>query len=176
MSPLVRPATAADAEPIARVHVATWQAAYAGLLPADYLTAMSNSVQQRADRWRTSVATSGSTVLVVDAANNRDGLAGFVAVGPSRDAGAAKRTGELMAIYVNPQFWGDRIGAALHVAGLASLAEAGNATATLWVLDTNQRARAFYERHGWSLDGNSKSEEIGGVTVTELRYTTHLVG
>jgi ribosomal protein S18 acetylase RimI-like enzyme len=175
MSLAVRPATVADAEAIARVHVATWQAAYAGLLPADYLAAMSDSVDQRAERWRTTVATGGSTVLVVDAPDNGQGLAGFVAVGPSRDADAAARTGELYAIYVHPQFWDERIGAALHDAGLAALHAGQHQSATLWVLDTNQRARAFYERHGWSLDGNRKPAEIGDVTVTEVRYTTQLL-
>jgi hypothetical protein len=46
----------------------------------------------------------------------------------------------------------------------------------LWVLDTNARAREFYERHGWSLDGRTMQQEIGGATATEVRYTTHLVG
>jgi GNAT superfamily N-acetyltransferase len=176
MSAVVRPATEADAEAIAHVHVATWQAAYTGLLPADYLAAMSGTIEPRADRRRTTLATPSTTVLVVDAADSGGGVAGFVDVGPSRDSDAAPRTGELMAIYVHPRFWGQRIGAVLHDAGLAALAAAGNTTATLWVLDTNQRGRAFYERHGWSLDGNTKQAEIGDVTVTEVRYTTHLVG
>jgi ribosomal protein S18 acetylase RimI-like enzyme len=176
MSVAVLTATAADAAEIARVHAATWQAAYAGLLPADYLDAMPKTVEQRADRWRTTLTTGTGTVLVVHAAENDEGLAGFVAVGPSRDTDAAERTGELMAIYVHPQFWGERIGTALHDAGLAALSAPGHETATLWVLDTNQRARAFYERHGWSLDGHTEPAEIGGVAVTELRYITQLLG
>jgi ribosomal protein S18 acetylase RimI-like enzyme len=175
MSSPVRPATVADAEAIARVHVATWQAAYAGLLPADHLAAMSTSLESRAERWRTTLMTAGATVLVVDADEAGTALAGFVAVGRSRDDDAAEDVGELRAIYVHPDHWGERIGATLHDAGLASLAAAANTTATLWVLDTNQRARAFYERHGWSLDGNRKPAEIGDVTVTEVRYTTQLL-
>jgi GNAT superfamily N-acetyltransferase len=98
-----------------------------------------------------------------------------VAVGRSRDDDAAEDVGELRAIYVYPDHWGERIGATLHDAGLASLAAEANTTATLWVLDTNQRARAFYERHGWSLDGDRKPVEIGDVTVTEVRYTIQLL-
>jgi ribosomal protein S18 acetylase RimI-like enzyme len=176
VSSLVRPATAADAEAIAKVHVATWQAAYAGLLPADYLAALPESVDSRAEQWRTRLTTGDATVLVAAAGEAATELAGFVAVGRSRDDDAADGIGELYAIYVDPQSWGERIGAALHDAGLASLAAAGNTTATLWVLDTNARARAFYQRHGWSPDGNSKQAEIRDVTVTELRYSTHLVG
>ena len=63
----------------------------------------------------------------------------------------------------------------MHDAGLAALRVTEYRRATLWVLDTNARAREFYERHGWSLDGNSKQQEIGELTVTEVRYATHLV-
>jgi ribosomal protein S18 acetylase RimI-like enzyme len=176
MSRVVRPATAADAEAIARLHVVTWQAAYAGLLPAAYLAAMPESVEQRAERWRTTVATATATVLVVDAQGTGPQLAGFAALGACRDDDSADHTGELYAIYVDPGQWAVGVGSALHDAGLASLVAAGNTTATLWVLDTNQQARAFYERHGWSPDGSTKPLEIGDVTVNEVRYSTHLVG
>jgi RimJ/RimL family protein N-acetyltransferase len=172
----VRPATLADAEAIAQVHVATWQAAYAGLLPPNYLAAMSTSVDQRADRWRTTLADADATVLVVDADDVGAALAGFVHVGPSRDEGASDDTGELHSIYVDPAHWTTGLGSALHDAGLAALHAGQHQRATLWVLDTNQRARAFYERHGWSRDGNTKRAEIGDVMVTEVRYTTQLVG
>jgi ribosomal protein S18 acetylase RimI-like enzyme len=176
MSSAVRPATVADAEAIARVHVATWQAAYAGLLPADYLAAMSDSVAQRAERWRTTLSTADATVLAVDADGVDAAVVGFLHVGPSRDEGASDDIGELHSIYVDPAHWAMGLGSALHDAGLAALLAGGHESATLWVLDTNQRARAFYERHGWSPDGSILQREIGGVTVTEVRYTTQLLG
>jgi ribosomal protein S18 acetylase RimI-like enzyme len=176
MSVAVRPATAADAEAIAQVHVATWQAAYAGLLPPDYLDAMPATVGQRVDRRRSTLTAGGTTVLVVDADDTGTALAGFIDVGHSRDDDAADDVGELYAIYVDPEHWGQRIGGALHDAGLDALRAGDHQRATLWVLDTNQHAREFYERHGWSLDGSTMQQEIGGVTVTEVRYTTHLVG
>jgi ribosomal protein S18 acetylase RimI-like enzyme len=176
MSVVVRSATSADCDEIARVQVATWQAAYAGLLPADFLAAMPDSVGQRAARWRTTLAAGDTTVLVVDANEAGTAMAGFVAVGRSRDDDAADDTGELYAIYVDAARWATGLGSALHDAGFAALAAAGYTTATLWVLDTNQRARAFYERHGWSVNCATKHQEIGGVTVNEVRYTTHLVG
>lgn len=47
----IRSARASDAEQVAAVHVASWQWAYAGLLPAEELADL--SVADRADRWRT---------------------------------------------------------------------------------------------------------------------------
>ena len=38
------------------------------------------------------------------------------------------------------------------------------------MLEDNPRARAFYERGGWSPDGERKSEERWGVRAAEVRY------
>ena len=46
--------------------------------------------------------------------------------------------------------------------------------ATLWVLEENPRARAFYERAGWLPDGARKAEERWGVRAPELRYRKEL--
>ena len=53
-------------------------------------------------------------------------------------------------------------------------ARSSYAEATLWVLEENPRARAFYERCGWSLDGERKSEERWGVSAAEVRYRKRL--
>ncbi|KRF23226.1 MULTISPECIES: hypothetical protein [unclassified Phycicoccus] len=42
--------------------------------------------------------------------------------------------------------------------------------ATLWVLDGNQRARRFYEHHGWRSDGAAKVDWCGDVRLDEVRY------
>jgi hypothetical protein len=57
---------------------------------------------------------------------------------------------------------------------MASALEAlrGYPSATLWVLEDNLRARRFYEREGWILDGGRRDEAFLGVTVPEVRYRT----
>jgi hypothetical protein len=42
--------------------------------------------------------------------------------------------------------------------------------AYLWVLAENARARRFYERGGWTADGVTRTEAIGGEPVLQLRY------
>jgi ribosomal protein S18 acetylase RimI-like enzyme len=99
------------------------------------------------------------------------GIAAFVSVGPSRDDDAE---GELYAIYALPHAWGTGVGSALMRAGIGSMRDAGYSDAILYVLDDNSRARRFYEREGWALDGGTKRDEFLGLEVTELRYRRNL--
>ncbi len=169
-SVLIRPATSRDAERLALVHVRSWQGAYRGLLPQDYLDGL--APEQRVRQWRRTLAGSDwprSGVLVAE-----DGdLVGFACIGPSRDA-APVQVGEISSIYVLPAHWGVGVGTRLMAAALASLRAAGFAEAHLWVLDTNARAIRFYESAGWRADGDGKTAEIGGVTITEVRYRCEL--
>jgi RimJ/RimL family protein N-acetyltransferase len=55
-------------------------------------------------------------------------------------------------------------------AGVESMRASGYRDAVLWVLEDNPRARRFYEREGWSLDGGRKDAEFVGMRVPEVRY------
>lgn len=164
----IRPATVEDAEEIARVHVASWRVAYEGLMPAGYLQSL--DVQARAERWRSTLAATDAKarVLVGEAG---DGLVGFIAVGACRDEPTSCiLSGEVTAIYLDPAHWGQGLGRGLLAAGRSSLVDMGFADAILWVLDTNARARAFYEADGWVFDGDVKTDESRGFAVREVRY------
>ena len=113
----------------------------------------------------------GSAVWVVEV----DGaVVGFCHIGPSPDVDAGDDTRHLHALYVDPRFAGRGLGSALLLAGRDSLAIAGFAEATLWVLAGNTRARAFYEGHGWRPDGTARADAEPGVTFRELRYRSAL--
>jgi hypothetical protein len=95
----VRRAGPADAEAIAAVHVRSWQGAYLGLLPAEYLDGLDPA--DRVERWRRMLErddwpAGGTLVAVADGQ-----VGGFAHFGPVRDAGAGdSRVGEVNAIYV----------------------------------------------------------------------------
>ena len=61
----------------------------------------------------------------------------------------------------------------LHTEALDVARASGAAVATLWVLTTNQRARHFYERHGWVADGATKTVWRGDVRLDETRIGSH---
>lgn len=51
-----------------------------------------------------------------------------------------------------------------------SLRALGMRGAILWVLESNARARRFYERAGWRPDGGTKIESRGEIELHEVRY------
>lgn len=163
---LVRPIVAADVDAVARLHVAVWQAAYRGLLPAAFLDAI--SVERRAAMWRQIVERRAPPALVAE----QDGrIVGFVVGGRSRDEDAhVGVTAEIMAIYVAPDRWRSGAGAQLMQAALAVLRNQGFHEVTLWVLRDNTRARRFYELAGFTPDGGEKVDAQGDVLFDEVRY------
>jgi len=141
------------------VHVRTWQAAYEHVFGAERLAAIDHTRRRTlAER-----AIASGNVAV---AEENGKVVGFVSVGPSTDVDGE---GELFAIYVLPEAWGSGAGAGLMAAARDALRER-YATSILWVLEDNPRARRFYEREGWALDGGRKEDELLGVAVAEVRY------
>ena len=138
----------------------TWQAAYEPVFGAERLATIDNP--ERRGRWQRWLE-AGERVWV---AESEIGVVGFAWIGDSRDAADE---GELFAIYVLPEAWGSGAGTGLMGAALPALRER-YPTSILWVLEDNPRARRFYEREGWALDGGRKQDAFLGVEVTEVRY------
>lgn len=156
-----------DAPAVATVRVLAWQQAYAGIVPAEQLAAMS-------------IETGTARLLGYsrDPANPTDNLVaelagdvrGWACVGPCRDDNAAAGSGEVWAIYVRPDTWRHGLGHALMAAALARLEERQLHPVSLWVLADNAGARRFYERTGFTRDGARKEYAVQGGTVPEVRY------
>ena len=170
---IVRPATVEDAAVLARVHVRTWQVAYRGQVPQEHLDRL--DPVRREQGWRQWIRDGRppAGILVLD--HDDDGVIGFNCFAPSRDPDADPRTvGEVQAIYVLPSHWGQSGGKLLMEAGMRKLREAAFQEATLWVLETNERARHFYESVGWRPDGSAKTDDSRGFPLREVRYRVTL--
>jgi len=154
---------------IAIAHVRSWQAAYRGLMPQDYLDNL--DAEQRRPLWERILGEAqwprAGTFVAEDSRN----VVGFAHFCPARDADAEPASaGELAAIYLVPEAWGTGLGRELMISGLSALSEAGFGEAMLWVLDTNSRARRFYEAGGWRADGAVKQDGRMGFVLNEVRY------
>ncbi len=166
----IYPAAVDDAHRIAEIHVATWQVAYAGILPDDYLAGL--SVEKRAAYWREEIPLGKQNVAV---ARRGDTICGWVSYGPSRDKDAVPGAAEIWAIYVAPEYWSGGAGRQLWLHAQAHLAEQGFQSVSLWVLAANSRAIDFYAKAGFAPDPASAREFVlSGATLSEIRYTTCL--
>ncbi|TVY99672.1 GNAT family N-acetyltransferase [Trebonia kvetii] len=170
---MVRPARVEDAGQIALVHVRSWQGAYRGLIPQAFLDGL--DVAQRTRTWERALAETDNPRAGVLVADDGGSVVGFVGYFPSRDPDAdPDLIGEIGAIYVLPGAWGGGSGRRLMEAALGRLAGAGFTQVTLWVLDSNDRARRFYEAGGWSADGAAKQDDSRGFPLSEVRYRRSL--
>ncbi len=166
---IFRRATAEDAVAVARLHARSWQATYRGLIPDEIIARVVRGEATRAERFRE---------LFGDPDNERRGwvathqeaVVGMAISCPSHDPDASDRTGEIEAIYLDPDFIGRGIGRSLLAHVVNDLRDQGFEEATLWVLDSNTRARRFYEAAGWRFDGSTKEDERPGGVLHEIRY------
>ena len=103
----IRRAHKTDAAAIGRVHVETWQATYAGLLPDSMLAGMSD-VRQSA-YWSRVLADRHESRGVFVADDEDMGVVGFGSCGPVREppeglSGREIPVGEVYTLYVEPDF------------------------------------------------------------------------
>ncbi|HEV8469815.1 MAG TPA: GNAT family N-acetyltransferase [Candidatus Limnocylindria bacterium] len=171
----IRPLEPADAPALARIHVRSWQVAYRGQVPDDYLDHLTDEIPRRAERWEGFIREAPGLHRTLLAAEEDGRVIGFVNYGPPDDAASlGPHVGELYAIYLDPDAFGKGHGRTLMDAAVKGLTEAGFTEAVLWVLGTNQRARRFYEIAGWHADGGTKTEHRGEVELREVRYRRDL--
>jgi GNAT superfamily N-acetyltransferase len=168
----IRAAQIEDARQIAEVHVATWLAAYRGILPDSILDSL--SVETWSELWQERLSGVRETTNLVLVLN--DQIVGWVAVGPARDADCdPRRTQQVYGIYLRPEYWGQGYGKALYLAGEDRMRQSGEIDAVLWVLRDNARARRFYESRGFALDSAaSERHHNGDSSIVEVRYRKKL--
>ncbi len=157
----IRPARPADAASIARVHVDAWRSAYAGILPARSLTALS---APRIARHYEVLIRRRHVVLVAQPEGAATPV-GFATAGRAR--GNAPASGEVETLYVLDD-WRDRgIGRCLLQRAARALAGPpfDCRSLFLWVLSDNP-SRWFYERLGGKPVLQSMTE-VGGVALPQ---------
>jgi GNAT superfamily N-acetyltransferase len=165
----IRTATPDDAAAIAAVHVASWQATYRGVFPDEVL----DGPDLPADRlrlWERLLGADRPPGHAAWVAEVDGDVVAFAGVRPSGDDDAEAGTGQVWGIYALREAWGTGVGRALLTTAVDALRDAGFRSATLWVLDSNARARRFYERAGFAPDGTTQPDTLAGVVITEVRY------
>jgi ribosomal protein S18 acetylase RimI-like enzyme len=163
----VREAIPDDTNAIVAVTVAGWRTAYRDIVAPDRLADLPVA------RWRHEVHV-GLRRPVEDAfsyvAEIDSEFAGYCFVAaPSRERELGRNVAELVAIYVEPERWGQGAGAALMRAAMERLSQLPYDEVFLWTFKENTPAIAFYERQGWDADGDEKLHPRSGAVAIRLR-------
>jgi GNAT superfamily N-acetyltransferase len=148
--PSIRVARVEDVAAAAACHAACWREAYAQIVDPVVLAERTSDLAERTRRWRQRLEAGAHRwlALVPD-----DVVVGFAAHGPGRDDDIDLGC-ELEAIYVRQAYWGSGLADRLLEVTI------GDESAYLWVFEANERARAFYARHGFVPDGTAKHDSF----------------
>ena len=152
---ILRRARLPDAPEVAEIWWLGWQDGHLGFVPQ----ALVDVRTEESFRARAAERVGDTTVATVDGA-----VTGFVMVVGD----------EVEQVYVSRSQRGTGVAAALMDEAERQIGANGHTTAWLAVVAGNARARAFYERAGWSDDGPfdyAAAAEDGSIAVPCRRYT-----
>jgi GNAT superfamily N-acetyltransferase len=167
----VRAATSSDAQDVAAIHIAAWRRAFRGQIPTEVLDALDEA--KRAEQFVQILADINASLQV---AVKESILVGFFLLKPATDADLPSQTAEIDALYVDPEHWRRGVGLALIEAAFAVATARAFTDLTLWVLESNAMARAFYAHAGFVADGARKVVNRPQYSRVEIRYRRKLSG
>ena len=157
----IRPAVAADADGLARLAGVTFPLACTPQTPPEFL-ATYVATRLDPDSFRRHVDDPASTVLLaeLDAESDPVGYTVLIA-GEPEDEDVARSirfrpTVVLERCYVHPDHHGSGVAARLMAATIEAATESGAAGVWLGVSEENDRANAFYARHGFDVVGRKR--------------------
>ncbi|HPH95732.1 MAG TPA: GNAT family N-acetyltransferase [Anaerolineaceae bacterium] len=162
----VREGTFEDIPAAATVRVKTWQAAYRGIVPDEFLDNL--SIERNIARWQANFSVKDHFSLFYVGENDAGEVVGFALGGAERD-GDPEYHGEIGALYIFPEYQGKGLGRMLVQAFAAALVDEGFTDMLIWVLTDNHPSRRFYEAMGGQAV-RQKEQEIGGKPLQETGY------
>jgi GNAT superfamily N-acetyltransferase len=149
----LRRALIEDATELAELHLLVWRQAYADLIPEQvFAEREAVPLEQRAGRWADFIEHTQTLVGERPTAAGTE-IVGWAQCGPSRDTDGPEL--QLYSIYLRADQWSTGLGSRLLVGSLRA------EPASVWVLDGNTRAEAFYRRHGFEYDGLDEVDQYG---------------
>lgn len=145
---------------ISRIYEESWKFAYKDIIPQSYLESIP------AGNWVSNLDKEGMNTLVMCEDDMYIGTSSYC---KSRFSDFAD-FGEIVSIYLLPQYIGRGYGMRLLDAVVGELSYLGFQDIHLWVLEDNLRARRFYEKAGFVSSKNYLNDTIGGKELREMQY------
>jgi ribosomal protein S18 acetylase RimI-like enzyme len=159
----IRPATLADVEGIARVHVQAWRESYAALVPPEAFE--QHSIETRIAQWNATLSDPERSTLVYE---SNGATAGFISGGPIKWTGLSTDS-EVASLYLLDAVKRQGIGRTLLRQFMSVLARRGFASCALWTLTSNVAARRFYEAMGGRAF-ETRTDMRGGIAFGDTAY------
>lgn len=163
--PLIREARSADSLAIARVEVAVWRNAYAGLLPNEVLVQMSE--RSHTAQWAGILGQRRGRDIVLVVEKRGEGVVGFGSCGRQRET-RLPHAGEVYTLYLRPEYQDKGIGRMLLLRLFNALMARNMTSAAVWVLADNP-ARFFYEAMGGRLVAE-RDEKLWNTVLHQAAY------
>ena len=161
--PAIREATPSDFGRVADMHYPAWRRSWNGILIAPLLDILGPARRWAADIYPQNLSRPGWSMWI---AESGDRVAGVTIFGPDpADPGQL----QIDALYVAEDCQRHGLGGRLLDTALCTLP---SADAVLWCAEQNDRARSFYEKKQFRLDGRTLDwEPLAGVRVPHVGYT-----
>ena len=151
-----------DAEAVSELYESSWRRAYEGIIQPEQLEI------EIAKRFAVSLQESEATdtdIITLVAVDDNDRV-----IGASLSKMDERRQAWIDRIHVVPEVYGTGVAADLLRATLTK--HSGLQTIALKVMKNNERAIAFYEKHGFAITGEfERDEQVGGVDTLIMTRT-----
>ena len=165
----IRKAELPDAPACAEIHCRGWEAAYAGLIPAE---AIAKKNAERPAAWPGYLA-SGRYDYYVAVLDGR--VVGFLSLRePEAHENLPGCYYEVSGIYLHPSVYRQGIGRKLMAFAETQARAKGKNAMMLWVFEGNAPSRRFYEACGYRPDGAVQTHEYGK-TLRSVRYVKDIM-
>lgn len=152
------------AQDMGYVHAESWKKAYRGIV-ADHIVDQFTP-EKRTAIFEDALSSSSEEYYLFKI----DGQPAGIALLQKGHDDNTTADGEIYAIYFHPHFWGTSGPHKAFQFCISRLREQGFTNLFLWVLNSNQRARRFYEKYGFAFDGTQQQIQLGK-SLTQLRYS-----
>lgn len=161
-----------DLRRIAEIHIAAWRVAYQGILADSRLGAL--DLGEQTELWESTLFSRKThTNIVVE---NEQLILGWCTFGAARDDDEDReRAGEVYGLHVHPEGHRQGFGTALLAHAHGHFRDRHYREAVIWVVEGNERARAFYEKRRYSRDSSPHGHKFSEwLDTNEVRYRRRL--
>lgn len=165
----IRYAQKDDAGTIALINSKSFQQAFQGIIPDDFLKEKF-SYEKLKERLNNELNEGTATSCIMYKDDIPVGMLTF-----AKDDHKERDSSEIdiWRIYLLPEYWGQNLGIELIHWSTAALNGKGYKKVALWVVEENVRARKFYEKVGFIHEGEIRIINPGR-EITEYRYIKNL--